>query len=281
MKERFRYRAWKKFLQVLTNNSESNQIGLLEETDWDVCLVLDACRYDTLHNLGLWPVRKAISPASCTPEWIDELATSSAVKHSHIIAANPQYERLFESGDYDIERLWETAWDAEYSTVLPESVLDRIDELLTDSQGPIFAHLLQPHWPYMVKLGKAWKAAYPSNSPWETDRGTISSVQVAMERGVIDLELAKQCYIASVSSTWKVLEMYVSRWVDHNHSVVITSDHGETFGRVTELGLVEHPCKTHTRALTDVPWIHIQPTEGREDGDDSVESRLRALGYRA
>ena len=73
MKEQFSYRAYKWFVQQVTNNRNANQINRLEKTDWDILVILDACRVNPLRSIANWPVETVVSPASCTPEWLREL----------------------------------------------------------------------------------------------------------------------------------------------------------------------------------------------------------------
>lgn len=279
MKERFDYRVRKWILQHSPFGGNSNQFQRLDESEWDVLVILDACRYDTLSEIAPWPIESVLSPGSCTPQWLKRAVSASILHGTHVLSANPQYEKVdAELGCDEIEPLWESDWNDDLQTTLPEQVLDRTDEVLS-KRSEVVAHLQQPHWPYVAQLGDSWKLAYDDLGPWEAGDGSTVSVQVAMQRGLIDTKEAQRAYRASVESTWKTLEEYLGQWVDQGHSVVVTADHGELFGRATDLFFYEHPCRCNIRPLVQVPWIELHPSTASNDSSNEVEDRLRALGY--
>jgi len=279
MKERIDYRMRKWILQQLSFKSESTQLSRLKSIDWDVLVVLDACRADALQRIADWPVESAISPASCTPEWVEAVATEGIFDRTHIVSGNPKYEQVDPPiEDATIEPYWESHWNTQLQTTLPETILDRVDGLLDESPPDIVAHLQQPHWPYVAKLGSHWMLAYDDCGPWDVGTDTIDSLQVAMQRGLIDTKKAKKAYEASISSVWNTVIQYLYQWIDQDYTVIVTADHGEMFGRLRELGIYEHPCNCHLRSLVTVPWIEFSPS-GEIQTPDDVEDRLRALGY--
>lgn len=278
MKERVGYRARKWLVQQVTSASGADQFARLRETDWDILVILDACRADVLRQAANWPVKKAISPASCTPQWLQKVVSSGIFANSRVFSGNPQYEKIESTAEkVTIERCWETDWDERCQTVLPEPILDRATEAVADGSR-VVAHLQQPHWPYVAQLSGQWLPAYDHLGPWSIDKTEIDSVQVAMQRGLIDVESARRAYEASVRSVWETLAPYLARWVSRDKTVIVTADHGETFGRLNEYGFYEHPCSCHLRPLVEVPWVELHPAE-TEDQPDDVEQRLRALGY--
>jgi hypothetical protein len=244
----------------------------LAETDWDVLLVLDACSASALAAVADWPVETVVSPASCTPQWIKALQEMELFDR-HVVAANPQYEKF----DIEVDPYYDSHWNDRLSTVLPEPILDRITDV-GDDDTDVVAHLQQPHWPYVARFDDSWRLAYPDLGPWGGDEQVVST-QVAMACGYIDVKQAKQAYEAAVHSVWSVLVPYVKQWADQSLTTVITADHGETFGRLDELGFYEHPCRCNIPALTRVPWVQIEPDEGGEVTDSTVQNRLNALGY--
>ncbi|XGI84220.1 hypothetical protein ACEU6E_02940 [Halorutilales archaeon Cl-col2-1] len=278
-KERIGYQAWKSALQKLTSSRSSNQLEELSATDWDILIVLDACRVDVLEGLANWPVDSVVSPASCTPEWIGEVSSSRVLSGSRVVSANPQYEKVdADLGCEEIEPYWETHWDDDLQTTVPEQVLDRVSEISQNSSGRVVGHLQQPHWPYIAKLGDRWLLAYDELGPWNDDE-EITSLQVAMQRGLVDVEMAKKAYESSIHSVWNVLKTYLAEWVSDGNNVVVTADHGETFGRYREFGFYEHPCRCHVAPLVRVPWIEVRADDGVTETSDTVGERLQALGY--
>jgi len=278
MKERFDYRAKKWIFQQVTRHRSSDQLDRIAGTDWDVLVVLDACRVDTLRRVAGWPVDSAVSPASCTPRWLAAVADRGTFDGTHVVAGNPQYAKVdVDVGEESLERCWETHWDEELQTTLPEAMLKSVTETVADASN-VVAHLQPPHWPYVARLGDDWSLAYGDLGPWKTNGDEVVSVQVAMQRGLIDADRARRAYRASVQSVWEVLCEYLSEWVDDGYSVVVTADHGETFGRAREFGFYEHPCGCRIPPLVNVPWIELRPRTDRT-GSGTVQDRLRALGY--
>jgi hypothetical protein len=273
MKEQFSYRARKWLLQKVSTNRRANQHRRLENTDWDILVVLDACSASALKTVANWPIETVVSPASCTPGWLTSIQNTD-ILDGHIISANPQYEKF----DMAVEPYYDSHWDDDLSTVLPEPILDRASEL-ADTNERVIAHLQQPHWPYVAKFDSSWKLAYPDLGPWNEDGKNIDATQVAMARGHIDLNKAKQAYYASVHSVWSTVVSYANQWSNQSLKTVITADHGETFGRLKHIGFYEHPCQCHIPPLTHVPWVEIAPDKVEMSKDNTVANRLKALGY--
>ncbi len=280
MKEQRRYRAWKWVVQQLTFRRGANQLDRLTETDWDILVVLDACRADVLDELAQWPVETTTSPAGCTPEWLEATTDAGLFEDTHVVSGNPQYEQTaVEFGYRSIEPFWEDEWDESLQTVPPEPILDRVTELFTDDGSQIVAHLQQPHWPYVAKLGDSWELAYPELGPWRDSPEEITSLQVAMQRGHINLDRAYSAYRASVASVWTTLTTYLQQWHEAGGHVVVTADHGETFGRLSDLKLYEHPCNCHVSPVITVPWVEFAPSTTASQQSGEIEDRLEALGY--
>jgi len=266
----------------LTSARGATQLDKLDEIDWDVLVVLDACRADVLGELADWPIGMAVSPAGCTAEWLRTVAASGTFDGAHVVSGNPQYERVDVDLDCDtVEPYWEEKWDQSLQTVRPEPILNRATEVFDGGDRPVVAHLEQPHWPYIAKLGGSWELAYPELGPWTTD-GTsdeIISFQVAMQRGCIDMKQAYSAYRASVASVWSTLVEYIQRWWAADGSIVVTADHGETFGRLRDLKLYEHPCSCHVSSVVTVPWVEFTSKTVSADRDGTIQEQLEALGY--
>jgi hypothetical protein len=224
-------------------------------------------------------VNTAVSPDSCTPWWLRSAASEGVLDGTHILSANPQYDKVEADIDYDsIERFWETHWNTDLQTTLPEPILERITEVVTGNKKRVVAHLQQPHWPYVAKLGGEWLLADDELGSWTSELGETTSLQVAMQRGLIDIDKAKQAYRASVESVWQAVLKYIPQLVSDDHTVIITADHGETFGRLQDFGFYEHPCGCNIPPLVRVPWVEFSPSEPSQTMN-TVEDRLQALGY--
>ena len=281
--EPLHYRARKWLVQQVSDRLDrSTQHRRLAEDEWDVVVVLDACRWDTLQAVTSWPIGAAYSPGSATPEWLAAAERTRVFEDCHVASANAQYESA-DLGLAALRRVWETDWDAGLGTVLPEPVLAAADDFLREDERPVVAHLLPPHAPYVARVGDTWLPAFADADVWKqnpnADDEDRLSPQVAMARGHIDLERAHQAYVASVESTFEAVAAYVSRWVRDDHTVVVTADHGETFGRLREFGLCGHPYRCHIDPLVKVPYERFEGATPVEDAPEGVEAKLEALGY--
>jgi hypothetical protein len=148
------------------------------ESEWDYCLVLDACRYDVFSDIydeyldGSLEKRRSLG--SSTPEWAYRTLTED-----HDIAyfsGNPFINSLGiplnelkwgASCDYEwtatehlaeVIDVWKHGWDDDLATVPPESLAAS----LRDNQDAVertdrtVLHYMQPHAPYLSR-GKGRK----------------------------------------------------------------------------------------------------------------------------
>ena len=148
------------------------------ESEWDYCLVLDACRYDVFADIydeyldGTLEKRESIG--SSTPEWAYRTFTDE-----HDIAyfsGNPFINSLGiplnelkwgASCDYewtatehisDIIDVWKEGWDDDLGTVPPESLAESLERHsdIDERTDRTVLHYMQPHAPYLSR-GKGRK----------------------------------------------------------------------------------------------------------------------------
>ena len=283
--EPFPYRAKKWAIQKITKYTKRpNQHQRLKEIDFDVLIILDACRWDVLNDVTEWPFGKARSPASQTAQWLQVAEKTGIFEDTHIVSGQGQYERR-SLGEASLDKIWEDEWNSRHQIVLPTPVLERAEERLYAGDTPTAVHIVPPHAPYIAKVGDEWLLTEPSVNIWKRPfggdpEGKFLAPQVAMARGYVDIPRARQGYRASVKSTWEVVEEYVGRWVNSGHRVVVTADHGEALGRLREFGLYAHPSKCHIRPLTEVPLEVFELGENpHATTPETTEEKLAALGY--
>ena len=100
--EPLRYRARKWAVQQVSDRLDrGTQLDRLETTEWDVVVVLDACRWDTLQEVTDWPVGKARSPGSATAEWLAAVEESGVFEDAYIATGN----------EYDLRSMAESSAD--------------------------------------------------------------------------------------------------------------------------------------------------------------------------
>jgi len=276
------------------------------EGDWDLLIVLDACRVDTLREVAdeyefIEDVESVWSIGSQSAEWMSNTFTErhrDEISRTSYISANGYSESILERGsrppannttpidlsswsvvpghDFDSHiQVWKTYHDEEYRTTHPQPVTDHtIEEGRHGSADRIIAHYTQPHLPYVGA------AVSENREPTELE-----------DRGYELLEEGRE-------SRHEVLEAYKEtlRWVLDDveellqnidaAKVVITSDHGEAFGEGKAYG---HPEGFPHPVVRKVPWVVTKATDEKTRESDTesnhsietdIEDHLRDLGYR-
>lgn len=265
------------------------------DRDWDVLVVLDGCRPETLEAVArdvdyIDRVERLTSVGSCSSEWLENTfekpAYSTAVARTAMVTGNTWTSRyLDETAFLALDEVWKYAWDDDLGTVPAAAVTERavaVDR--THGHDRLVVHYMQPHHPFVPDplagdSGIARTGAHSSDSnPW-----------VLLRRGAVSVERVRRAYRANLE--------YVLRSVERLRAnvtgkVVITADHANLFG---EWGLYGHPMHTPVPELITVPWVEttgtgegtldptLEPPEqlpvSRVYGETSGTDRLHDLGY--
>jgi hypothetical protein len=280
MSEPLHYRARKWLVQKLTTARGADQLSRLSTVEPDVTLVLDACRADILNSITHWGIDTCRSPASGTGGWLIAAGQAGLFDEATVVAANPAYSGT-NIVDQKQNAMWNVEWDDRLGTVLPEPVLGRVDEILTeDNNARVIAHLLQPHAPYVARLDQEWLNPLPDVDFWKEDPDDVVQEQIEMAHGRLNARRARRAYQLSIKSVWDVIVDYADDWISDGHSIVITADHGETFGRLRDYGFYAHPSNCHIKPLTNVPFVRLEPPTRPTRVAEGTEQKLQALGYR-
>lgn len=280
--------------------------------DWDVLVILDACRVDALREVAteyeFLPTANKIgtikSVGGCTPEWLN--ATFDArfidqIRRTGYVTANPQtaadhgaYGNLPIKGEKLalLDEVWKTSWQsAGTQTVPPKPVTDsgiswwRNRE--THNLDRMIVHYIQPHEPY--RSLDQQERSHPSKvtvGAADTNAKSIAGIWKQLRRGQIDRSTVWSAYLDNLRWVLDEIKIFLEN-VDGR--VAITADHGEAFG---EWGVYAHPTGCPLPVVREVPWVEIEATDRRtrnlfQQTDTSVSfskgdvaQRLEALGYR-
>ncbi len=195
------------------------------ESDWDYCVVLDACRYDVFSELydeyldGT--LEKRWSTGSSTPEWAyrtftgdHDLAYFSSNPFINSLGIPLNELKWGASCDYEwsatdhisqVFDVWKHGWDDDLGTVPPESLAasfhDHRDAVERAERTVI--HYMQPHAPYLArgkgqKLKQIRKGIRRQEEAEESDEGggLLSSVgdtvRPRVESALEDSEVAQK-----------------------------------------------------------------------------------------
>lgn len=269
--------VWVKALQQTSRFADGGTS--IWEFDWDLLLVMDACRYDLAASFveeyafldGLEP---SWSVASWTPRWMRKTFTAeSTPPNLRYLCGNPSSDGRLDASLFDeLDEVWRYGWDDD-SGILPARVItDRVIEAARETpvtEKPIVAHYMQPHYPFITRDGERifWS---------EPDAWTRAQDRELSHRKVLDAYRQTMAYALDEVSL--LLEN-----VDAER-VLITADHGNCVG---EWGLYGHNAYIPIAALRKVP---VAPTTATDHGthqpatnytnvETSAEEQLSALGY--
>lgn len=258
-------------------------IKFLEE-DWDNLIVLDGCRYDLFleENTIDGKLEKKRSNASGTPEYLRKNFDGGSFGDVVYASANPHLNHI-NSTFNDIIRLWETDWDSEKGTVLPEDVTERmIGKIDEYSDKRLIVHYIQPHRPFLGETAESLEQSELVANGVIRDEPEVDFWWDRLEEGKLSREVVWRAYRETLGLTLP----HVERLVDElSGRTVITADHGNAFG---EDNIYGHPMYTNHETLVNVPWHVVEA--GRKQiveeeatvatqTSSNVEGRLRALGY--
>jgi hypothetical protein len=168
--------------------------------------------------------------------------------------------------------------------VLPETVSDRaieVAERFPDKR--LIVHFIQPHYPFLGKTGqKIGHRTISGDGIIEADRDQ-ESVWRRLEAGEVDKETVWNAYRENLEIAAPAAQRLTNCLTG---KTVITSDHGNSFGR---LGVYGHPSQCYLQCLTRVPWLELdtetrrditsEPPQTRVKPDTGVTERLQDLGY--
>jgi hypothetical protein len=263
----------------LSDRMRSPVLNVLEE-EWDLLLILDACRYDYFkaYNTLEGELERRESLGCCTVEWIrntfgrrmrDALfRRERSFPEIVYVSANPfisgfMLDKVLGNPNpfFKVDRVWDYGWDEGWETVLPDTVTDRVMAAVEEHPDKrVIAHYMQPHSPYITS-GEARDVIHG----WDEVREDIRRGRVPGDQtfsGEIRLRSLLEAYVGNL----RIVLDSVSRLTGLSRDVRITADHGECLGEnVINVGrVVGHPNGVHTRVLREVPWFKMR-TKGSEE----------------
>lgn len=263
-------------------------IKVMDE-DWDNLIILDACRGDLFEETNTinGELGFAISSDSSTSGFLKYNFSNEEFPDTVYVSANPQTQRHEVGGQFhDCIRLWESDWNDELNTVTPETVTDsaiRTRERYPDKR--LIVHYIQPHYPFIGETGRQINhRSITGDGIIGTDQ-EVHSVWDLLESGSLTQELVWEAYQENLELALPEVERLLENILGKS---VITSDHGNSFGRY---GVYGHPGGVFMKDLVRVPWLTIDSDtrpdikEGTRDRkkqkvSESVAERLNDLGYK-
>lgn len=246
------------------------------KTDWDIIIILDACRYDMFKEVignkffGSI-VHKADSEASYTAAWFRKhFINSTRYKDVIYISGNPQvnsYGVNLKTADvfFDVYNSWETE---ENNFRVREDAL----YVYKNYENRMIIHFLPPHYPYLFDS----KKFNPFNLIYKVFPSSILKKinRIFIKNNKNKFKLNKNARpISRIEETYKLVYtnkqikdaykrnllnglVHVAYIITHikNKKIIITSDHAEYLG---ENGRYGHG-GVRTELITTVPYVVIE-----------------------
>lgn len=276
------------------------------EREWDVLVILDACRVDTLREVAdeydfIENVETMWSVGSQSDEWMANTFTEkfrSEVEKTHYVAGNGHTGQLFERhtlppknnrtpfdfsrwnlvdiSTFDaVDMVWQDHHDETYKVALPRVMTDyAIQASRNRDPDRLMLHYMQPHLPY---IGQAVREERP---PTELEQEGYEQ----LESGDAEREEVYGLYKETLRYVLDDIEELLEN-IDAE-TVAITADHGEAFGEGRAYG---HPEGFPHPIVKRVPWVETTATDQHsrepdlaadESSETSLEEHLEDLGYR-
>lgn len=251
------------------------------EKEWDILLILDACRVDAMKEVAdeysfLDTPDTMRSTASTSIEWMEKTFTDEyrdEIENAIYVTANQHSDSVSELPFLDFENVYDYGWDDEVGTVPADVVTDVSIEAGREYRGEydrMIVHYMQPHFPSIPKpIGHGNKF----DNVWK---------RLMIGRG--DKDEVWESYIANLRYVLDHVDVLLEN-IDAE-TVAISADHGNGIG---EWGVYEHPVGVPTASVKTVPWYVTtavdersrEPEEMSSMDVDNVnpEQRLKSLGY--
>lgn len=299
------YLLYSIYLQVYFAFTYKNQFGHnIFEDDWDLIIILDACRVDVLRRISnefdfLDEIETIWSVGSSSGEWIANTFIEKHLKeirNTTYISANGHSKLILEDGirppvNNEIplkflnwstvdqselkrhEQLFTYKHNTKYKTVLPQSVSNIILETVENSQSTrIVAHYIQPHLPYVAE---AIEEDREINSLERQGYRLLRSDEAMKKEILSKYEDNLRFVLDDIRNMLKEIEI---------DNIVLTADHGESFG---EGHLYGHPEGNLHPIIRKVPWVELdtknlksEQYEQDTDGESvDISEHLQDLGY--
>jgi hypothetical protein len=266
----------------------------IAEADWDNCIVLDACRYDTFEACAdpEWDLRPRISCGSDTGEFLESNYPPSVSEPDLVyVNANPRVANEPTGEFHAIDHVWKSNWNAEYGTVMPEDACEAAAEAAeTYPHKRLLVHLVQPHIPYVGETADELPSGAAIQGMRPGEEMDEPKPYALVKEGVVEPETVERAYRESLELALDAVEPLVDRMAG---KTVVTADHGDLMGesdgrRFGEFQQWGHPPNTPVEPLRKVPWA-IPPFEDRKDVHEGTvtdtnevdpdQEQLESLGY--
>jgi hypothetical protein len=265
------------------------------EEDWDVLLILDACRADLLAAVRdeyefLDAPDTRLSVDSASYRWMEKNFSETdadELRRTAYVTGNPYSDDVLNGRDFRLlDEVWKYEWDDDLGTIHPRPLTDRAIAVARDLDPErLIVHYMQPHYPFIrhSDVDDGIYLEFFSEGATETSRER--DVWTQFREGELTEAEVRELYLDNLRYVLDDVELLLEN-VDAD-TVVLSADHGNAFG---EFGVYGHPPGMPFRSVREVPWyttsatdtgVYVPETEPLDTAgnDETVDDRLRDLGY--
>lgn len=258
--------------------------------EWDVLLVLDACRPDVLVEVAdeydFLPSNPETmrSKGSSSSVWMERNFTSEwadEIRETAYVTGNPYSSDYVDPSSFAlVDEVWKYAWDSGHGTIPARPITDRAIKTARDRNPErLLVHYMQPHFPSIPDPIGSGINLETFGEDWE-------SVWDDLEAGRVSKDRVWESYRANLRYVLSDVALLLKNM--DAKSIAITADHGNAFG---EFGFYGHPPHNPIPCLRRVPWVEAtardskeyEPTQDagseKDISEEAVQSRLEDLGY--
>lgn len=288
-------RAFNRQYYSLLSDKQYNEKGIkIMEEDWDILIILDACRSDMFFRFCEieGDLSTKISRGSNTYEFLSGNFSNETLLDTVYTTANPQFHKYkshINAEFYRIYNIWNSdLWDEDIGTVHPSDVTEVAKQRIGEYPNKRhIIHYLQPHYPFIdTELEDIGRDILEHESGYSDIWGLQMEGKINLSQ-----ERINRAYYKNLELALDAIEDLID---NISGKIVITSDHGNVVGeRAHPIPIKEwgHPSGIYIPELVEVPWLVIEKgerpeihaeesTQVQEDvTNEVVEDRLKNLGY--
>ena len=258
------------------------------DRDWDVLVILDACRVDLMNDVAdeysfIETVDSFTSLSSYSLGWMQKTFTEAYAKEiekTAYISGNPFTQKTFDGDELlHLDEVWRYGWDDLISSVPPRPITDRAISVARERKPDrLIIHYMQPHIPFITNSDLNFQETSPDG--WGKE--TSETIWDHLRSGAITFEEMWDAYTDNLRVALDDVSILL-RNIDAD-TIVLTADHGNAVG---EYGLYGHPRGIAIDTLRVGPWVTTtasdtgehQPADYQETTEGEVTDKLKALGY--
>jgi len=243
---------------ILNRKTCIEQSKLLSREQWDILIVLDACRYDYFREeyekFLEGKLIKAWSPASGTTPWLKK-TFGGYYPDVQVFSATPfinsrgidllDYKAIEHFPPKNIIDIWDFGWNDTLKTVHPKTVVETALSQIDYKKRQII-WFLQPHGPWIGN---------PKIIPPPIIKGTMFDEMIIplLRKGKLSPKKFKDAYRGNLRLVLKYVSKLITE-LPESKRIVITSDHGELLG---EYGSFLHYSFLTVPELREVPYLRV------------------------